>query len=254
MLTKFIFTVIVTIVSLLIHPHDTKTSGPISVVLRRISTISVTILLAPFTGVKKRGNTGHHNDSLSSSRRLRGVRVRRKQTAVSHLIRTGSFSPRISRVLHGILALSRALAHRVVIPHASVVYVRQSRALRGVLGLYSHSKFSHIPIVNSSISSLINITCLGSTIHTAAFGRTTVAHRIRSVIHSPVLIPRSGPISSLFRRVRHAHRRITVIISRCNKVTNVIAVRSTVRRVINRLRSRRSHARRTSPRQVNSGG
>lgn len=245
---------------MLIHPHATNVAGPISVVVTRSHVISLNYGLAPFTHVNNSGssigNPNHHSGSsdLSSSRRLRGVRLRRNGTTVSHLIRSGSFSPRISRVLHGILALSSALAHRVVIPHASVVYVRQSAALTSTLGLFSHSKFSHIPIVKRSISSLVNITCLGSTMHTATFGPTTVRHSIRSVIHRPVLMPRSGPISSLFRRVRHSHRRITIIISRCNNVTNVIAVRSTVRRVINRLRSRRSHARRARPRGVNRGG
>ncbi len=184
-----------------------------------------------------------HVTNVGPRRRPSAIARRSVHRLVSTNRRVNTVRNARGSVIGGVFRFSSAATTRVVAPHASIATISMRSPIDRTLATYIRGKCSHLPMCRRSISRVVNVLCVGSLLP-CINGPVPRAVALHDLLHSARFMPSAGGYSSLFRRVGRGRLRVTVIMSRCNNITNVIAVRSLLRSVINGLRSRFSGRRR----------
>ncbi len=135
-------------------------------------------------------------------------------------------------LLRGTLSFSSILTCRVVARHISLSTVSVHSPCRVGIGGYHRAAFSELPIFRSGTSGVVNILRLGrfcgGLIRNGGIG----VHRLLLPI---ACIRGAVPLPSILSGVHRGGYRLMIILSRCNNAVNVMALRSIVRRLINRV-------------------
>lgn len=143
------------------------------------------------------------------------------------------------RVVCGMFSLNSTGTGSVVIPHMRIAFTSIGDAFSRLVSVFHRSGFAELPICRRARSGIINVVGVGSLLlcsRSAPFG-------VQSFLEGPRFACRFGSVSRLLMRVESSAFGVTVILSRCNRVTKLVALRSVLRRVINRVRSRCSRGR-----------
>lgn len=154
-------------------------------------------------------------------------------TTVTALTGRGNrFTRNRSGVLAGVLGVGSVPIARVVAPEAMLFHIGTRVAIRSFLGRRVGAPFSHPLVCDRSDSGVVNFARhlrLFSTVR-----RNRKGHSLNSVVHPVRVIVDASALPGTFRRLVGRETRLTLIVSRCNAIRNLLALRSVFRCVINR--------------------
>ncbi len=168
--------------------------------------------------------------------RLLGVRPGQGRPGVSEeeikllVTEQGSLLDEEKRMIHEIFELGDTVAREVMVPRVDMVLVEDTATVGDVIGVFSSSGFSRLPVFHEDPDTVIGVLLLKDLVVPTAAGALTDA--VTDYMRPPVFVPETKQVLALLSDMQTLRNHMAVVVDEYGGTAGLVTIEDIVEEVI----------------------